>query len=183
MSRIEKATVGGGCFWCIEAAFQRVEGVEKVTSGYSGGEVENPTYDQVCSGATDHAEVVQITYDSDSVSYFDLLTIFFTVHDPTQLNRQGPDVGSHYRSIILYRDERQKRISENMIESLNDSNQYDGPIVTEVKPFEVFYPAEDHHQDYFKKNPNQAYCRLMIPPKLEKLERKHDELIGRTSLN
>jgi peptide-methionine (S)-S-oxide reductase len=178
MNSFEKATVGGGCFWCVEAAFQPVSGVEEVVSGYSGGTIEDPSYEEVCSGTTDHAEVVQVTYDPSEVTYEDLLTVFFTVHDPTQLNRQGPDVGPQYRSIILYHDENQKQTAEMMVDRLDSSGQYDEAIVTEIVPFDTFYPAEDYHQNYFKKNPNQAYCRRMIPPKLRKLNDEHQNLLA-----
>lgn len=178
MNSFEKATVGGGCFWCVEAAFQPVSGVEEVVSGYSGGTIEDPSYEKVCSGTTDHAEVVQVTYDPSEVTYEDLLTVFFTVHDPTQLNRQGPDVGPQYRSIILYHDENQKQTAEMMVDRMDSSGEYDEAIVTEIVPFETFYPAADYHQDYFKKNPNQAYCQRMIPPKLNKLNDEHQNLLA-----
>lgn len=168
----ETATFGGGCFWCIEAPFKEIDGVESVISGYAGGHVENPTYEQVCSGNTGHAEVVQLEYDPDRRSYADLLEVFFTVHDPTQRNRQGPDVGSQYRSAIFYHNERQREEAEAFIEELDASDAYDDSVVTEVDRLETFYEAEPHHQDYYEKNPNQAYCSFHIPPKLEKVRSK-----------
>jgi methionine-S-sulfoxide reductase len=167
----EIATFGGGCFWCVEAIYERVEGVHSVTSGYSGGHVDNPDYQQVSTGLTGHAEVVQIRYDPDVVSFYELLEIFFKTHDPTTLNRQGADVGTQYRSIILYHSESQKRQAEEIIADLNAAGVYDRPIVTKVEPFEKFYPAEDYHQEYFENNPNQGYCRLVIQPKVEKFEK------------
>jgi peptide-methionine (S)-S-oxide reductase len=167
-----QATVAGGCFWCVEAAFERVRGVESVVSGYCGGRTEDPTYEEVCSGTTGHAEAVQITYDTDEISYRDILEVFFTIHDPTTEDRQGPDVGSQYRSGVYYHDEEQRRIVEEYIEELEESGEYSG-IVTEVAPLETFYRAEEKHQDYFEKNPNQPYCQMQIPPKLEKMEAKH----------
>ncbi len=167
----EVATFGGGCFWCVEAIYERVEGVRSVTSGYSGGHVENPDYRQVTTGMTGHAEVVQIRYDPDVVSFYELLEIFFKTHDPTTLNRQGADVGTQYRSIILYHSESQKRQAEEIIADLNAAGVYNSPIVTQVEPFEKFYQAEDYHQEYFENNPNQGYCRLVIQPKVEKFEK------------
>jgi len=167
----EIATFGGGCFWCVEAIYERVEGVHSVTSGYSGGHVDNPDYQQVSTGLTGHAEVVQIRYDPDVVSFYELLEIFFKTHDPTTLNRQGADVGTQYRSIILYHSESQKRQAEEIIADLNAAGVYDRPIVTKVEPFEKSYPAEDYHQEYFENNPNQGYCRLVIQPKVEKFEK------------
>jgi len=175
MAENQETTLGGGCFWCVEAAFKKLEGVRSVTSGYSGGELENPGYEKVCSGTTDHAEVVQVEYDPDKISYLELLKVFFTVHDPTQVNRQGPDIGPQYRSIIFYHTSEQKKIAKSVIEELNDVDHYDGAIATEIEAFEEFYEAESYHQDYYEKNPNQAYCRQLIPPKLEKLKEKHPE--------
>ena len=178
---IEHATFGGGCFWCVEAPFKEIDGVLGVTSGYAGGHTEDPTYEEVCSGSTGHAEVVRIEYDSDVVSYGDLLEVFFTVHDPTQLNRQGPDVGSQYRSIVLYHDEDQRRQTETFIEELEAADAYDEPIVTELEPLEAFYEAEEYHQDFYEKNPSQAYCSVHVPPKLEKVrERFADRLKDRS---
>ena len=161
------ATVGGGCFWCTEAAFKEVPGVHSVTSGYAGGTVEDPTYRAVCNGTTGHAEVVQIEFDPASVSYQELLTIFFVIHDPTQRNRQGPDVGSQYRSIILYHDDEQHRIAESVIDEL--AAEYQDEIVTEVEPLETFWEAEEDHQDYFEKHPEDAYCQFHAAPKVEKV--------------
>ncbi len=161
------ATVGGGCFWCTEAAFKEVPGVRSVTSGYAGGTVEDPTYRAVCSGTTGHAEVVQIEFDPASVSYQELLAIFFVIHDPTQRNRQGPDVGSQYRSIILYHDDEQHRIAESVIDEL--AAEYQDEIVTEVEPLETFWEAEEDHQDYFEKHPEDAYCQFHAAPKVEKV--------------
>lgn len=164
-----RATLAGGCFWCIEAPFEELNGVESVISGYAGGETENPTYEEVCTGETGHAEVVQITYDPAEISYGDLLEVFFTIHDPTTLNRQGPDVGTQYRSAIFYHDEDQRETAEVLIEELEAADAYDDPIVTEVEPLDTFYEAEEYHQNYYEKNPNQAYCAVHIPPKLEKV--------------
>lgn len=168
-----EAVIGGGCFWCTEAAFKQVEGVTEVVSGYAGGSTENPSYREVCSGDTGHAEVVKITYDPEKVSYREILELFFRIHDPTTENRQGPDVGSQYRSIILYRNEEQKEIAESFIEDQQD--EYRNDIVTEVEPLENFYRAEEEHQDYFKKNPDDAYCRLHAKPKMEKAREFSDK--------
>jgi len=165
-----QATFGGGCFWCIEAAFKELPGVEAVTSGYAGGHVVDPSYEAVCAGETGHAEVVQIEYDPTVVSYAKLLQVFFSVHDPTQLNRQGPDVGSQYRSIVLYHTDEQRETVTDYIDRLAD--HYHDDIVTEVEPLETFYPAEDYHQDYFEKNPQDAYCRMHAAPKVEKVREK-----------
>ncbi len=181
MSELSRGTLGGGCFWCLEAAFKPLNGVQEVLPGYAGGCRKNPTYEAVCSGNTDHAEVVDVRFDSNIISYRDLLDVFFTVHDPTQLNRQGPDVGPQYRSIILYRDENQKNKAEQMISELEDSGRHEDPIVTEIEPLNRFWEAEEYHHDYFEKNPNQAYCRSMIPPKLEKLKSVHDNLLPENS--
>lgn len=177
MGSVHKSTLGGGCFWCVEAAFKQINGTDEVVSGYSGGDIESPTYKQVCSGTTDHAEVVQVTYDPDKITYKDILSVFFSIHDPTQVNRQGPDVGPQYRSIILYHSEDQRQTAESTVDKLESSGDYEKPIATELKEFDVFYPAEDYHQDYFEKNPNQAYCRSIIPPKLNKLQQNHRELL------
>jgi peptide-methionine (S)-S-oxide reductase len=173
----DRATFGGGCFWCVEAAFERVRGVESVVSGYAGGHVEDPSYEAVCRGTTGHAEVVQVTYDPDVIEYADLLEVFFTIHDPTTEDRQGPDVGSHYRSIVLYHDEAQREAVEDYVDELEASGEYDG-VVTEVEPLETFYRAEAKHQDYYENHPNQPYCRMQIPPKLEKLESEHREKLA-----
>ncbi|NBB86337.1 MAG: peptide-methionine (S)-S-oxide reductase MsrA [Bacteroidetes bacterium] len=170
---LEQATLGGGCFWCVEAVFVRVEGVERVVSGYAGGHMPNPTYRQVCSKTTGHAEVVQITFDPAVVSYRDLLEIFFTTHDPTTPNRQGNDVGPQYRSIILYHDDAQRATAEAVIEELQATDVFDDPIVTEVEPLETFYPAEEEHQDYYEQHGWQPYCVAVIRPKVAKLRDKH----------
>lgn len=167
-NNIQIATFGGGCFWCIDAAFRRVKGVLNVSSGYAGGEIENPSYQQICTGLTGHAEVVQLDFDSSIVSYNTLLEMFFTLHDATQLNRQGNDVGTQYRSVIYYHDEKQKAESEAMIAALQ--KQIREPIVTELSPLTNFYPAEQYHQDYYNENPNQGYCSILIAPKLAKFE-------------
>lgn len=166
---LETATFGGGCFWCVEAAFKELDGVSTVTSGYAGGDTADPTYREVCSGRSGHAEVVQVEYDPAEIGYRELLEVFFAVHDPTQLNRQGPDVGSQYRSIILAHDEDQRRVADDAIVALEESGEYDGPIVTEVVPLETFWRAEEKHQDYFEKHPRDAYCRLHAAPKVEKV--------------
>ena len=171
-SRASVATLGGGCFWCLEAVFQELRGVEKVESGYSGGHVADPTYRQVCGGGTGHAEVVQITFDPSVLSYRDLLDVFFTLHDPTTLNRQGPDHGTQYRSVVFYHSPEQKRIAEEVIAEGNAAGTWGKPAVTQVVPFEKFYRAEDYHQNYYRDNPSQGYCQVMIGPKIAKL-RKH----------
>lgn len=170
-STLQTATLGGGCYWCLEAVFQRLEGVESVTSGFSGGQVENPTYKEVCTGKTGHAEVIQIKYDSSKVSFEDILKVFFTMHDPTTLNRQGNDVGTQYRSVIFYHNKDQKDIAEQIISALNESGAYDAKIVTEVTPFDTFYKAEDYHQNYYNDNKYQPYCAYVIQPKIEKFEK------------
>ena len=172
---LEVATFGGGCFWCVEAVFEQLEGVDKVVSGYAGGQTENPTYQQVCTGLTGHAEVCQVHYDPKKISYTELLEVFFRVHDPTTLNRQGPDVGTQYRSVILYHDEEQKAVAERAKKALDDAGAFRGPIVTEIAPLEKFHPAEDYHQDYFRKNPNQGYCRAVIGPKVSKFRKVFQE--------
>jgi peptide-methionine (S)-S-oxide reductase len=173
--KYEIATFGGGCFWCVEAIFERVKGVQTVESGYSGGQVENPDYKMVTSGTTGHAEVVQITFDPDVVSYLELLEIFFNTHDPTTLNRQGADVGTQYRSIILYHSDPQQKLAQQVIKELDAEGIWSAPIVTEVVAFEKFYGAESYHQEYFENNPNQGYCRLVINPKVEKFEKVFKE--------
>jgi peptide-methionine (S)-S-oxide reductase len=174
-----KATVGGGCFWCIEAAFKELDGIEAAISGYAGGHGENPSYREVCTGNTGHAEVVQLEYDPDVISYEELLEVFFTVHDPTQLNRQGPDVGTQYRSIVLAHDDDQQTLAEQYVEALDEEGGYDDPVVTEVEQLETFYRAEEKHQDYFEKNPTDAYCQMHAQPKVEKVrdrfQRKRQE--------
>ena len=169
------ATFGGGCFWCVEAAFKELAGVTDVTSGYAGGHVEDPSYEAVCAGTTGHAEVVQVEYDPDEVAYEDLLEVFFTIHDPTTKDRQGPDVGSQYRSIVCYHDDDQREAAEAYVEALEAEGIYDG-IVTEIEPLETFYPAEEYHQDYFAKNPTDAYCRINAAPKVEKVRERFAEM-------
>ena len=171
MENLEKATFGSGCFWCTEAVFERLKGVYKVVSGYSGGTVENPTYEQVCTGKTGHAEVTQITYDPKVITYDELLEVFWKTHDPTTLNRQGNDVGTQYRSVIFYHNDEQKRLAEKYKEELNKSGIWDKPIVTEIVPFTNFYPAENYHQNYYDNNPSQPYCSFVITPKVEKFEK------------
>jgi peptide-methionine (S)-S-oxide reductase len=170
---MEKVTIGGGCFWCLEAVYQDIDGVEEVVSGYAGGSTADPTYRQVCSGSTGHAEVVQITFDPDIVSYRDLIEVFFTIHNPTTKNRQGADVGTQYRSIILYHDQEQREAAQSVIDELETQNVFSDPIVTEVESLETFYEAEAKHQDYYKRNPGFPYCQAVIEPKLSKLRKKH----------
>ncbi|MDH2900809.1 MAG: peptide-methionine (S)-S-oxide reductase MsrA [archaeon] len=168
----EIATIAGGCFWCTEAVFSELKGVQKVQPGYSGGRLQNPTYEQVCSDSTGHAEAIQVTFDPKIISYKDLLRIFFSVHDPTTLNRQGNDVGTQYRSAIFYHNQEQKETAEQVMKAVSDEKIWGGPLVTELVPFTAFYPAEDYHKDYFKRNPNQGYCQVIIAPKVSKF-RKH----------
>jgi len=170
------ATFAGGCFWCTESVFERVKGVSAVTSGYAGGHVENPGYKEVCRGTTGHAECVQVTYDPDVVSYEDLLAVHFATHNPTTKDREGPDVGSQYRSAVFYHDESQRETVEAFIAEVEP--EYDDDIVTEVAPLETFYAAEEYHQDYYEKNPNQAYCSMHIPPKIEKLREARGDLLA-----
>lgn len=175
--RMEVATLGGGCFWCLEAVFQELDGVERVVSGYAGGRVRNPTYREVCSGRTGHAEVVQVTFDPARLSFGDLLSVFFSVHDPTTLNRQGADVGTQYRSIILAHNSEQRRVAEQMIRDLGKANLWRDPIVTEVVDLAEFFPAEDYHQNYFRTNPDQPYCQAAIGPKLRKFRQLFSQRI------
>jgi peptide-methionine (S)-S-oxide reductase len=170
---LELATLGGGCFWCLEAVFQNLKGVERVVSGYAGGTVPNPSYEQVCTGHTGHAEVVQVGFDSSVLSYRDLLHVFFGIHDPTTLNRQGGDVGTQYRSAIFYHSPEQERAARQVIAELEREAVYDARLVTEVVPLTVFYPGEDYHQDYFRRNPGQGYCRAVIAPKVAKFRKEH----------
>ncbi|MEX1136239.1 MAG: peptide-methionine (S)-S-oxide reductase MsrA [Balneolales bacterium] len=167
---MEQATFGAGCFWCVEAIFLRLKGVKDVVSGYSGGEVKNPTYQQVTSGNTGHAEVIQVTYDPSEITYEQLLNVFWRTHDPTTLNRQGADVGTQYRSAVFYHNEEQRKIAKHFKARLNEEKIYNASIVTEITPFDTFYEAEEYHQNYFAKNPEQAYCQVVIVPKLEKME-------------
>ncbi len=172
-SRTEVATLGGGCFWCLEAVYEELKGVQKVESGYSGGTVPNPTYRQVCAETTGHAEVVQVTFDPEEVSFREILEVFFTIHDPTTLNRQGYDVGTQYRSAIFYHTPEQERIARGVISELDAARVWGDPIVTEVTPFEAFYLAEDYHQNYFRRNEEQPYCQVVISPKVAKFRKQH----------
>jgi len=169
MEELDSAILGGGCFWCLEAVYTRLEGVKSVVSGYSGGDVANPTYEQVCTGETSHAEVVKINYDLNKTSFETLLEWFWRCHDPTTLNRQGHDIGTQYRSVIYYENERQKSIAQNSKKNIESSGIFENPIVTEIHELEMFYPAENYHHDYYKKNPDVGYCTFIILPKLEKL--------------
>lgn len=173
----EVAVFGGGCFWCTEAVFKMLKGVMSVEPGYAGGTMPNPTYEQVCSGETGHAEVVKIEYDPARVKYRTLLTIFFASHDSTQLNRQGADVGTQYRSVIFYTTEQQREESLKFIEELNSSSEEGSPVVTEVTPLDKFYPAENYHRDYYARNKNQSYCQVIIAPKLQKVQKEFAELL------
>ena len=168
----EVATIGGGCFWCLDAVYRQLRGVEKVVSGYAGGTVPNPSYREVCGGRTGHAEVVQITFDPMEVSYRDLLDVFFTIHDPTTKDRQGADIGSQYRSIILTHSDEQARVAREAITEITAEKLWDDPIVTEIVPLTTFFPAEAYHQDYFANNPGQGYCQAVIAPKVAKFRRK-----------
>jgi peptide-methionine (S)-S-oxide reductase len=168
----EVATLAGGCFWCLEAVYNDLRGVEKVVSGYSGGRVANPTYEEVCRGKTGHAEVVQITFDPQVLSFKELLEVFFTIHDPTTLNRQGADVGTQYRSAIYYHSPEQKEVADKVIADITAKKIWGDPIVTEVTKLDVFYPAEEYHQRYYERNPNQGYCRMVIEPKVIKFRRQ-----------
>lgn len=179
MSHREVAILGGGCFWCLEAVYEQLIGVEKVESGYSGGTVDNPSYQQVCTGNTGHAEVVQITFDPQVVSFEELLEVFFTIHDPTTLNRQGADVGTQYRSVIFYHNEGQNATAERVIEKITAAGVWEDPIVTEVTPLTAFYRAEDYHQEYYRRNPGQGYCRVVIAPKVAKFRKQYLEKLKR----
>lgn len=171
------ATLGGGCFWCLEAAFLRLRGVESVVSGYAGGAVQDPTYRQVCTGTTGHAEVVQVRFDEAVIDYGTLLEVFFTIHDPTTANRQGADLGTQYRSVIFCHDERQREVAQAQIAALDAAGVWGAPIVTEVLPLPQFYPAEGHHQDYYRRNPYQGYCQAVVAPKVAKLRQRHAALL------
>ena len=177
MAKEQIAVFGGGCFWCIEAIFQRLTGVSHVESGYMGGQVDNPTYRQVCGGDTGHVEVVRVTFDPDEISYRELLDVFFTVHDPTTLNRQGNDAGEQYRSVIFYTDEEHQRIAEDVIAEMTAAKVFSEPIVTAVEPASKFYVAEDYHHEYYKNHADQPYCQIMIAPKLEKMQKRFGELL------
>jgi peptide-methionine (S)-S-oxide reductase len=167
------ATLGGGCFWCLEAVFEQLKGVAKVESGYSGGSVIEPSYEEVCTGTSGHAEVVQVTFDPQVITYREILEVFFTIHDPTTLNRQGADVGPQYRSVILTHDREQRETARQVIDEFNRAKIWAGPIVTEVAPFEAFYKAEEYHQEYFRRNPGQGYCRVVIAPKVAKFRARY----------
>ncbi len=168
---LDTATFGGGCFWCVEAVYQQLNGVISVASGYAGGQRANPTYEQVCSGASGHAEVIQIVYDTTKISFDELLQVFWTVHDPTTLNRQGADVGTQYRSVVFYHSEHQKETTQSYIEKLNKEHAFANPVVTEASPITTFYKAEDYHQNYYNDNQNQPYCSFVIQPKMEKFKK------------
>lgn len=172
---LQQATFGSGCFWCTEGVFQQLKGVHSVVSGYSGGHVKNPTYKQVCGGDTGHAEVVQITFDPGVISFEDLLQVFWRTHDPTTLNRQGNDVGTQYRSVVFFHSDEQRQIAEQYKQQLDRSGSFARPIVTEIVPFDVFYPAEDYHQNYYDQNPQQAYCQMVVRPKIEKFKKEFKE--------
>jgi peptide-methionine (S)-S-oxide reductase len=178
-AKLETATFGEGCFWCTEAVFQRLRGVQKVVSGYSGGSVDKPTYEQVCSGRTGHAEVIQITYDPKQIAFDDLLKVFWQTHDPTTLNQQGHDIGTQYRSAVFYHNDEQRRIAEAYKQQLDKSGKFKSPIVTEIAPFKNFFPAENYHQDYFNLNPSQQYCQFVVRPKVEKFNKEFKDLLKR----
>lgn len=180
---LEKATFGGGCFWCVEAVFERVEGVNSVVSGYSGGKIKNPTYKEICTGLTGHAEVVQISYDPSVVSYDELLEIFWKTHDPTTLNRQGADVGTQYRSVVYYHNDEQKERAVYWKDKINQAGVYNDPVVTEISPLDVFYPAEDYHQEYYELNSSQPYCQFVVKPKVDKLEKLFAEKLKKEYTN
>ncbi len=172
---LEVATLAGGCFWCLEAVYDDLRGVTDVVSGYSGGRVPAPTYQQVCTGTTGHAEVVQIAFDPKVVTFREILQVFFTIHDPTTRNRQGADIGPQYRSAIFYHTEEQRKVAQEVIDEINAAHIWPAPIVTEVSPFAVFYPAEDYHQEYFARNPTQGYCQFVIAPKVAKFRKQYLE--------
>jgi peptide-methionine (S)-S-oxide reductase len=176
-TNLQTATLAGGCFWCLEAVYDEIKGVHSVESGYAGGQVDNPSYRAVCNGNTGHAEVVQVRFDPNVVSYRDLLNVFFAIHDPTTLNRQGADVGTQYRSAIFYHDEEQKKIAEELIKDLNAQEIWDRPIVTDVTKLDKFYVAEDYHQEYFARNPYQPYCMAVVAPKVSKFRKHFLELL------
>jgi methionine-S-sulfoxide reductase len=175
MSNLETITLGGGCYWCVEAVYENLKGVQSVVSGFAGGKKDNPTYKEVCSGTTGYAEVVQITYDKTITNLDEIFRVFFTVHDPTTLNRQGADVGTQYRSVILYKDETQKQAAQNLIAALKKAKVYNSPIVTTLEPLTKFYKAEDYHQNYYQNNKDQPYCQMVIQPKIEKFEKVFKE--------
>ena len=169
----EVATLAGGCFWCLEAVYEQLRGVGEVVSGYTGGDLPDPSYEQICTGGTGHAEVVQIVYDTQEISFRDILEVFFAIHDPTTLNRQGPDTGTQYRSAIFYHSPEQKLTTEQVIEELGQSGVWDRPIVTQVGPLSVFYPGEEYHQQYYRRNWDQPYCQAIIAPKVAKFRKEH----------
>lgn len=172
---MQKITLGAGCFWCVEAIYKELKGVEKVEPGYSGGKIANPTYREVCSGLTGHAEVIQLEYDESIIDFKEILEVFFKTHDPTTLNRQGADVGTQYRSAIFYHNENQKEVAEKVISELENSSVFDNPVVTEVTEFTAFYPAEEYHKNYYKNNPEEGYCRMVVRPKVEKFKKVFGE--------
>ena len=177
-NKLAVATIGGGCFWCIEAVFKPLKGIKTLVSGYAGGAIPNPTYRQVCNGDTGHAEVVQITFDPSEITFKEMIEIFMVMHDPTTLNRQGGDIGTQYRSTIMYHDDAQKQVAEEVIASFTSDKVFDDPIVTEIVPLDVFYPAEDYHQDYYANNSSQPYCAAVIAPKVAKLRKKYAERLA-----
>jgi peptide-methionine (S)-S-oxide reductase len=179
---LQTATLAGGCFWCLEAVYDEIKGVHSVESGYAGGHMDNPTYREVCNGDTGHAEVVQVHFDPNIVAYRDLLNVFFAIHDPTTLNRQGADVGTQYRSAIFYHDEEQKRIAEELIKDLNAQQIWDRPLVTQVEKLDKFYVAEDYHQEYFARNPYQPYCMAVVAPKVSKFRKHFLELLKKQTV-
>ncbi len=180
--KYEVITLGGGCFWCTEAVFRRVQGIKKVTPGYSGGNIEEPTYEKVLTGTTGHAEVVQITFDTNSISLREVLEIFFSTHDPTTLNRQGADIGTQYRSVVFYHNDEQRKTVIKLIEELNNSKTWKDPIVTQVQPFTKFYESEEYHLNYYEKHGNQPYCRLVINPKIRKLNTRFKDKLVKLNL-
>jgi peptide-methionine (S)-S-oxide reductase len=180
LKNYEQATLGGGCFWCLEAVYKDLKGVVNILPGYSGGHTENPTYEEVCTDTTGHAEVVQITYDPELITYQDLLEIFFFIHDPTSLNRQGADEGTQYRSVVFYHNEEQKDLAYTMIKNLEEEQVYEDPIVTELVKLDKFYPAEEYHHNYYARNPEQAYCSVVIAPKLARFREKYHEKLEKS---
>ncbi len=179
---LEVATLGGGCFWCLEAAYDELKGVVDVVSGYSGGHLPNPTYEQVCSKQTGHAEVVQVKFDPSVITYREIVEIFFTLHDPTTLNRQGNDVGPQYRSVIFYHSPEQKAVAQEVMQALTQAGVWESPIVTELTAFDRFYPAEDYHQEYFRRNPYQPYCAFVVGPKVAKFRKQYDHRLKKGSV-
>tara|TARA_R110002167_G_scaffold7812_4_gene36502 strand:+ start:260 stop:871 length:612 start_codon:yes stop_codon:yes gene_type:complete len=177
MANIQQATLAGGCFWCIESAFNSVEGVESAFSGYAGGQKANPTYEEVCAGTTGHAEVVRVNFNADKISYRDVLEVFFALHNPTQMNRQGSDVGTQYRSEVFYHDAEQKKTAEQIIDEIELEEIWSNPVVTEITPLNNYYQAEDYHQDYFRHNPQNQYCNMVVAPKLAKFKKKFASLL------